>query len=121
MANIEFLEQVARKQINQSENIQIEYNNGNIIIVNTFLNELYDMLYDANGGNQDKIMEMLSTEKIAPYYDNKIMYFKIKLIGILNDNNYNLSVLCDELKIRYSWIVHQMLDEIKKYEKINNI
>ena len=35
MANIEFLEQVARKQINQSENIQIEYNNGNIIIVNT--------------------------------------------------------------------------------------
>ena len=117
MSNIEFLEQVARKQINQVENIQIEYQNSNIIIVNTFLNELYHELYNMNGGNTDKIMEMLETTKIAPYYDDKLMYFKIKLIGILNNNNYSLSALCDELKIRYSWIVHQLLDEIKKYEK----
>lgn len=119
MSNIEFLEQVARKQINQADNRQIEYDRTNIIIVDTFLNELYHELYNVNGGNIDKIMELVTTEKIAPQYDNKQMYFKIKLVGILNNNNYCISALSDEFKIRYSWIVHQLLDEIKKYKKIN--
>ena len=119
MANIEFLEQIAKEQLNQVEQIQIEYDRTNIIIVDTFLNELYHELYNKNNGNQDKIMEMLTTEKIIPYYDKKLMYLKIKLIGILNNNNYCINALCDELKIRYSWIVHQLLDEIKKYKKIN--
>lgn len=119
MNNIEFLEQVARKQINHVENIQIEYDKNNIIIVNTFLNELYDELYNSNGGDQDKIFELVTTNKIKPFYDNKLMYFKIKLVDILSDKNYNLSVLGDEFKIKYSWILHQLLDAIKEIEKNN--
>lgn len=119
--NQELLEQIAKERINNIRNIQIEYDREHIIIVDTFINELYDYIYNANGGNHDKIIELVTTNKIQPYYDNKLMYFKIKLINILNDNNYNLSVLCDELKIRYSWIINQMLGELKSIKKEGNI
>lgn len=115
--NIKFLEQVANEQINHPGNIQLEYENNDIIIVNTFLNEIYHDLYYANGSNQDIIMEMLTTNSIKPYYDNSLCYFKVKLVNILNSNNYNLDALCDELKIKYSWLVHQILGELKNMKK----
>lgn len=114
MVNIKFLEQIAKEQIDQPGKIQIEYQHNNIILVNTFLDELYNYLYNANDGDDNAIMELLSTKKIHPYYDNKLGFFKVQLTGILNDNNWCLDALCDELKITYSWLVHQLLDELKK-------
>jgi len=114
MVNIKFLEQVAKEQIDHPGHLQIEYQHNNIILVNTFLDELYNELYNANDGDAAAIMELLSTEKIVPYYDNKLSFFKVKLVDMLVDSNYNLDALSDELKIRYSWIVHQMLWELKK-------
>ena len=120
MLNIEFLEQVAKEQIDHPEKLQIEYQNNNIILVNTFLDELYNKLYTLNNSNQKRIYELLRNEKTIPVYDEKISFFKVILVGIFNNNNYNLNVLADELRIRYAWIVHQLLEEIKKYEKISN-
>ena len=116
MLNIEFLEQVAKEQIDHPEKLQIEYQNNNIILVNTFLDELYNKLYTLNNSNQKRIYELLRNEKTIPIYDDKIGFFKVVLVGIFNNNNYNLNVLADELRIRYAWIVHQLLEEIKKYE-----
>lgn len=120
MLNIEFLEQVAKEQIDHPEKLQIEYQNNNIILVNTFLDELYNKLYTLNNSNQKRIYELLRNEKTIPVYDEKISFFKVVLVGIFNNNNYNLNVLADELRIRYAWIVHQLLEEIKEYEKVIN-
>ena len=64
MVNIKFLEQVAKEQIDHPGHLQIEYQHNNIILVNTFLDELYNELYNANDGDAAAIMELLSTEKI---------------------------------------------------------
>lgn len=119
MHNLELLEQIAKEQIDNIDKVQIEYESNSIIIINTFLDELYNNLYDL-GWDDESIKELLTTELIKPYYDFKLCFFKIQLVNILNSNNYNLKVLQDELKIKYAWIVHQLLGEIKKYEKIDN-
>ena len=84
---------------------------------------------EKNGFSSDKFKsfcgniiddELLRNEKTIPVYDEKIGFFKVVLVGIFNNNNYNLNVLADELRIRYAWIVHQLLEEIKKYEKVIN-
>lgn len=117
MANIELIEQIAETQIKESDKIQIEYQQNNIIIVDTLLNELYHYIYNADDdiNAHDKIMKLVSNEKIQPYYDNKLMFFKVKLIGILNNNNWCINALSDDVKISYSWIVNQLITELKKY------
>jgi hypothetical protein len=114
MTNIKLLEQVAAQQIEEIEKRQIEYKNNNIILVDTFLDELYNELHFKQGVDDKQIAKLLKTKKIWPAYDNKLGFFKIILVNILNDSNYNLSVLRDDLKINYAWIVNTMIDAIKK-------
>ncbi len=119
MANIEFLEQIAKEQIDNIDKVQIEYKSNSIIIVNTFLNELYDELYNLNGADDTSIKKLITTANIKPFYDHDLMYFKVQLTNILTNSNYNLKVLQDEFKIKYSWIINQLITEIKK-ESQNN-
>lgn len=114
MTNIKLLEQVAAQQIEEIEKRQIEYKNNSIILVDTFLDELYNELHFKQGVDDKQIAKLLATKKIRPAYDNKLGFFKIILVHILNDSNYNLSVLRDDLKINYAWIVNTMIDAIKK-------
>lgn len=119
MSSIEFFEQIAKEQIENIDKIQIEYKSSSIIIVNTFLNELYYELYNMNGYDKASIEKAVTTENIKPYFDEKLSFFKVALLGMLTSNNYNLKVLQDELKIKYSWIINQLLTEIKKEYKNN--
>ena len=111
--HIKFLENVAKQQIKEIDKRQIEYQGNNIILVDTFINELYNELHYKHGMDDKEIGQLLKTEKIIPAYDNKLGYFKIILFNILNSSNYNLSALMDDLKVNYTWITNTMIDAIR--------
>lgn len=111
--HIKFLEKVAKQQIKEIDKRQIEYQGNNIILVDTFINELYNELHYKHGMDDKEIGQLLKTEKIIPAYDNKLGYFKIILFNILNSSNYNLSALMDDLKVNYIWITNTMIDAIR--------
>lgn len=113
--HIKFLEKVAKQQIKEIDKRQIEYQGNNIILVDTFINELYNELHYKHGMDDKEIGQLLKTEKIIPAYDNKLGYFKIILFNILNSSNYNLSALMDDLKVNYIWITNTMIDAIRNY------
>jgi len=113
MSNIKFLEQIANEQVENADQVNIKFNGKNIIVIDRFIDELYDELYNSGMGNEE-IIKLVETKKIKPFYDPKILYFKICFVEMLDDDNYNIGVLSDEFKIRYAYVIHQMMGKIKE-------
>lgn len=112
-------ENIIKENLDNINNIQIEFKNQDIIITHTLLDEMYNELNISCGYNEQDIITKISSidKSIHPYYDSTICYFKVCIKDIL-DNNYNLKLVSDELQDKYKKVAYTML-ELMKEKKMN--
>ncbi len=78
----------------------MSYYNKDIIVVDVFINELYNALSSGFGVDDNTIFDAITTKRIKPEYDNIISYLNVRFVGMLDDDkNFNLSVLSESFRI----------------------
>jgi len=103
------LRKLMKQRIKDYGSIKIEYDGKDIIIIDTLINELYQV---ARLLDVDNDINFTPTRTIFLEYDPSLCFMKIRLKNILSSESFfNLDLLTSQFKRKYGFVV-SMFDAV---------